>query len=410
MKIANERQIMVFDLDFDGHHANYIQHLIEYWCQKKLLGNLYIVVSPEFAVQRPQVAQIAQVAQKYHVHLVPITKEEQATLRPKETAVDRKLRNFQEWGLLYRYALQLKAVHCVVMYLDTFFFSLACGVNAPCDFSGIYFRPTFHYDEFANYLPSKKERIQQWLEKLILSRVLSNPKLKTLLCLDPFVVKHLKGFRTEAEIVHLPDPVLSDCTREIQENNLGNQLKIAPDKKVFLLFGSLSQRKGIFQLLQSIELLPVELCPHLCLLLVGQTPLQEQTKIDVEIERISRSYSVQIIKNYQYISEADVRAYFQLADVVLAPYQNHVGMSGILLLAASNQKPVLSTDYGLMGEVVRRYQLGLTVNSTIPREIARGITQFIRQSPDRLCDFEQMKTFAEQNSVENFARTIFQHL
>jgi glycosyltransferase involved in cell wall biosynthesis len=99
-----------------------------------------------------------------------------------------------------------------------------------------------------------------------------------------------------------------------------------------------------------------------------------------------------------------------MADVILAPYQRHVGMSGILLLAAAAQKPVLSSNYGLMGEIVRRYELGLTVDSTEPKEIAKGLTRFLVEDSDKLCDRAKMKSFAEQNSAEEFARVIFEHL
>ena len=85
-------------------------------------------------------------------------------------------------------------------------------------------------------------------------------------------------------------------------------------------------------------------------------------------------------------------------------------MSGILLLAAAAQRPILSSNFGLMGELVRKYHLGLAIDSTIPQEIANGITECLQKSPEQLRDRTKMKEFAAQNSAESFAQVIFQEV
>jgi glycosyltransferase involved in cell wall biosynthesis len=170
----------------------------------------------------------------------------------------------------------------------------------------------------------------------------------------------------------------------------------------------LDGRKGIYQLLDALSLLESN-CQEICLLLVGGTHPIEQERIKNKVETIRRTLPIHIVSHCNFVPESDVTAYFQLADLVLAPYQRHVGMSGILLLAAAAGKPVLSSDYGLMGELVRRYSLGLTIDSMIPQEIAKGIDRCL-QSPENLCDRDLMKSFAEQNSAEQYVKTIFQYL
>jgi glycosyltransferase involved in cell wall biosynthesis len=94
---------------------------------------------------------------------------------------------------------------------------------------------------------------------------------------------------------------------------------------------------------------------------------------------------------------------------VLALYQRHVGMSGILVLAAAAQKPVLSSDYGLLGELTHHWRLGITADSTNPVDISKGLTQLLEEDLKKLGDITSMKVFAEQNSAENYAQVIFQH-
>ena len=85
-------------------------------------------------------------------------------------------------------------------------------------------------------------------------------------------------------------------------------------------------------------------------------------------------------------------------------------MSGILNRAAAAQKPVLSSDYGLMGEITRRYQLGITVDSSNPHEIAKGLSKFLTMPLDRHINRQKMSDYAQQNSIDSFASKIFDAL
>lgn len=410
MKRASSlRKLMLFDLSINGHHPAYIRHLIQYWCEHKLPGCLDIVVSPKFMQHHSDVVDMAGYGES-NVNFVAIDSEAEATLKSRKSGVNRTIRAFQEWHLLCRYAGSLRATQCLIMYFDTCQLPLAFGKKPPCPVSGIYFKPTFHYSNFAHFESSWQVRLQQWREKLLLSRVLQHPRLQTLFCLDPFVVKHIDQFHSPVKVMPLPDPVPLTTVSEAQVMSLRQRLGIDPGRQVFLLFGALTGRKGIHQLLEAVAMLPPDLSQKFCLVLAGQANPQEQAKMASHITAIRQAARVQIITHYEFIPEPEVQTYFQLADVVLAPYQRHIGMSGILLLAAAAHRPVLSSDYGLMGEVVQRYGLGLTVDSTIPTEIARGLTRFLLESPAGLCDRSKMKSFAEQNSAEQFANVIFQHL
>lgn len=406
----SDRNIMLFDLSINGHHPAYIRHLIYYWGEKNLPGYLNIVVSPQFIQHHSDVVALADSYGESNINFVAIAPDAEVALKSRKSGFNRTMRAFQEWNLLCQYANSLKANQCLIMYFDTCQLPLAFGKKPPCPVSGIYFRPTFHYSSFAQFIFSWQDRLQQWREKLLLSRVLQHPQLQTLLCLDPFFVKYLDQFNNSIKVAELPDPVSLTTVSKAQVINLKERLEIDPQRQVFLLFGALTGRKGIYQLLEAVAMLPPELSEKFCLILAGQANSQEQDKINSHIAAISQATRVQIITHYEFISEAEVQTYFQLADVVLAPYQRHVGMSGILLLAAAAQKPVLSSDYGLMGEVVRRYNLGLTVDSTIPTELAKGLARFLLESPADLGDRIKMKSFADQNSTEQFAKTIFERL
>ena len=408
MKINSDRKLMLFDLSIYGHHPSYIQHFINYWSQQELHGSLDIVVSQKFLKEHFDVVKQSAKLKREDINFIAISPEEEANLKPRNSSINRNILAFQEWELFCKYAELLKATQGLIMYLDPYLLPLAVGMQSPCSFSGIYFRPTFHYPTFSSYIPSWKNRLQQLREKFILNRALHHPQIKTLFCLDPLAVKHINNFESDARAIHLPDPVSLQLKDEYLLNNLRQRLKIQSGKKVFLLFGALNGRKGIYQLLEAIQLLPSALCEQMCLVFVGEANPTDKALIQSKVAATCQAQPVQIIQHYEFVPEQDVQVYFQLADVVLAPYQRHVGMSGILLLAAAANKPVLSSNYGLMGEMVQRYQLGIAVDSTVPEEIAKGLQHCLVASPEEVGKCKQMQLFAEQNSAEKFAQIRFQ--
>jgi glycosyltransferase involved in cell wall biosynthesis len=172
----------------------------------------------------------------------------------------------------------------------------------------------------------------------------------------------------------------------------------------------LTERKGISKLLQSLWLLNPEDYQNIALAIVGEASPDQREKIETQIVSLCHKFPIQIYRNYQFVPEADVQAYFEVSDLILAPYQNHVGMSGILILAAAKQKPVISSNYGLMGEIIQRYQLGLAVDSTDPQSIAQGIQRYLNNQSQVLWNQETMQQFALQNTAEKFASTLLQVL
>ena len=406
----NNRRILLFELSFDGHYPEYISHLVNYWCEQKLSGFLNIVVLPEFLVQHSQIVAIAINSQTDNVKFIALTREEQSKLKPYGTSIERNIRAWQEFNLIDKYAKKLKIDHIFLPYLDTRMLPLALGKSLPCPFSGIYFRPSFHYPNFSPAPLSRKEKLQHIREKITLSRVLRQKKLKTLYSLDPFAVEHINHLGKLAKAKPLADPVKIHPHSSVDCSALKSKLGIEPSRQVHLLFGDLNKRKGIEQVLKAIALMPAAIVQKLCLLLVGSMSEANYLRFKAQKIQLIESLPIQIINHNQYIPEADIQNYFKLADVVLAPYQRHVGMSGILNRAAVAKKPVLSSDYGLMGEITRHYQLGLTVDSSNPEAIAQGLSKCLQKSPEKFCDPQLMQVFAAQNSVAKFTETIFQDL
>ena len=400
-------RVMLFEMAIYGHHAVYIRHLVRYWCEQSLPGYFYIVVTPQFVSECADIVAISQQYPQSNISFLPLSAAEEATLTQNPSSfIQRKARAWQEWNLMCSYAKRLQATHCFLASFDFFQWPFLFAQKPPCPISSIYFKPTFHYASFLGYEPTLKSRAQQWQEKILLSAILQKPYLHRLLCLDPFVVEAINRTKVEPKVAVLADPVeLHSSQTSLSE--LRSHLKIEPQRKIFLLFGELTERKGVEQVLEAITLLSVEQCQQLCFLLVGRCEAIVQHRFQSKIAQVCKTRPAQIVKQYGFISQQAVQDYFRLSDVVLAPYQKHIGMSGILLQAAAAQKPVLSSNYGLMGEMVRRYQLGLAVDTTQPSEIAAAITQLLQEPASNFYNVEKTKQLVQQNTVEKFAAAIF---
>lgn len=406
-------RIMLFTTSDDGHFPAYIRHLCAYWQQQGNTEPLQVVSSPRL-VQRYAAMGDGHLPSDDFVQFTAMAASELDPLVPRKSPIHRAFRAVQEWHLFCDYARRLQVAHTLLLYFDSFQTPLALGLQAPCSVSGIYFRPTLHYRQFSHHHATVKERIQWGRERAILPRVLRHPQLQRVFCLDPFAIPGLNRMARRPKAIPLADPVAPDpiatwgMTPD-QVAQLRKQLGIGPERQVLLLFGALDQRKGIHQLLDALTRLSDQHCQQICLLLLGEVAAAEREILQAKIHDLQQTRPLQICCRDGFVSDREVQLHFQLADLVLAPYQRHVGMSGILLLAAAAQKPVLSSHYGLMGELVQRYQLGLGCDSTDPQAIAAALTQWL-QRPGQWGDRTQMQAFALRNSTEAFASTIFQHL
>ena len=66
---------------------------------------------------------------------------------------------------------------------------------------------------------------------------------------------------------------------------------------------------------------------------------------------------------------------FCAADVVLLPYINHFGSSGVLSLAAGAGKMVVASDDGLVGRRVLEHKLGLLFSSGNTKSLGKSMSQ-----------------------------------
>ena len=399
--ISSKPRLMLFDLAVGGHHPSYIRHLVEYWRNEKMEGRLFIVVSPEFLEKHEDVVGLANSSTEF----VATSPEETSSLSRKKGILHRA---FFEWKIHCKYAAQLHVNHSLLMYFDHLQLPIVFGPKSPCPVSGIYFRPSFHYKYFENSVLTLKDSWRGWRQKVLLSLALKNRQLSGLLSLDQYAVPYIKALsQKNKHIEHLPDPVTVVQLDPLQVQSFKKNLGIEAGRKVFLLFGQLTERKGIFQVLEALKLLKQDVARKFCLLLVGEIHESIKAKVLECITDLCQESSVQIIIQDTYHSEDTIPLYVSAADVVLAPYQRHVGMSGVLMLSFAYRKPILSSNFGLLGKLTQEYELGEVVNTSNPKLLSGGILSFLDQSTNQTLKLTRITSLFSQHNPYSFSRHIF---
>jgi len=397
---------MLFEPGVSGHHPTYIEYLIRAWQRDVADAELWIAVSSEFPRLHSNIYALGA-HERIFFHEIAVRRG--VTARLGAGALSGVEGPMLEWFALKRAVQQVGPSACLVMYVDGLLaVPLSLGLRVECPLWGIYFRPSFHYPRLAHAFPGKGRRLRAARQRMAIKAVARWRNLEGLFILDPYAIEPVREVARNAfYAVALADP--TPAVPAIDGPRFRAELGIPEGRKVALLFGKLGPRKGAVEVLRALPFLPKEMQHDLCVLLVGQVPRFAAAALHQAIDTARRLSTAQIVLVQDYVAESEVMGYFALCDVVLAAYDEHVGMSGIQVRAAQAGKPILSSNYGLISELTHQFRLGLTAAPKCPRKLACAWEKLLT-SPEVYCDAASMAEFARANTVDAFAHTIVSHL
>ena len=237
----------------------------------------------------------------------------------------------------------------------------------------------------------------------MISKVLNSGQIQNLFCLVHALVPYMEAQKTQIHIVPICDPVkqFEVSNREIVE--FKNKFKIPTDKKIFLNFGYLDDRKGMEVLIDACATLAKDELAKISLMLAGPVPEYYEKIIEAKLAQVPK---LEVIRCYGYLPAREVQICFEISDVVLILYQDFLNMSSVLIRAAMANKPTFATRTGMIGELVSRNNLGLIVDATSINEVAGDLTKIIQNGISYSKD--NLKQLAEENSLYSFLSTIDQ--
>lgn len=390
-----QKTVLIFEPDASGHHPGYLYHLLNHFLNEKYDFRLAVLVNPDFFEKHPTIIKNTKAEN------IEWLSTSETTFNDWKNSKSNVIKRAKlEWAICAEYAKNLQAIHILMMYFDHLQLACLTEQKPPCPVSGILFRPTL-----VNYpVNSIKEKISYWRKYLLLKAILHQKSLSTLFCLDPFAVDFIQKNWKSNKVKFLPDPVqVYPNTKSI--SLIKEELGITENKKVFLIFGHLDDRKGIATVMDTFTNLSENEAKNVCLLIVGPWDEQEKLRFEQKLTLLQQKNSVQVIVNNHFVVDEEIQSFFEVSDYILALYQKHIGMSAIMVRAASAKKPLITYHYGLMGRITAEKQLGLIIDETIQDDFQHKLKTLLKSNL-QIGNQQNMKEFAELNQAKNYAKVI----
>lgn len=147
------------------------------------------------------------------------------------------------------------------------------------------------------------------------------------------------------------DSLRSSASRAEAKSSLG----LEDSARVVLFFGQIKAVKGLDLLLSAFKLV-VEVVPNALLVIAGKVWKDDFSQYLVLINELGLSGNVHL--DIRYISDVEAELYYKSAEVVALPYRK-IYQSGVLLMAMSHERLVVTSDLPGMAEIVVDGQNGL---------------------------------------------------
>jgi glycosyltransferase involved in cell wall biosynthesis len=193
---------------------------------------------------------------------------------------------------------------------------------------------------------------------------------------------------------YLPDPIFSYTDYRQKKNVEGRD----PSVYKYLIFGSISGRKNISNIIQAYDQAVLSVRTELLIIGPGK---DEYVKYLEEL--ISGLPSIDGLHKSVFIKEAfvtneEMDYYFSICNACLLIYKDFFGSSGLLGRAALYKMKVVGPATGLMKEMIDSYRMGMTADPSDIHGIANALQAIIHYPvyPDDL------ERFYELHSPERF--------
>jgi glycosyltransferase involved in cell wall biosynthesis len=399
MDAQARRHVLVFEPDARGHAEEWLVHIARFVRNRQPPLRVTLAVPQMLA---PRLRDIAVEIER-DLEVLPLDQESCAPClaRPLARAA------IERWRLMQSCLRSSGADHGHFLCLDAVSLPIALGWDmAGRSVAGVLFRPSVHYGAFKPGDERPREIVRDLRKRIMYPMMLGNPALEAVLSLDPYFVEYArKAYRHGDKVVELPDPAAIPTPVPSPGEHVA--LRFPRDRSAFLLFGELTARKGIIELLQACQLLDDATAARVALIVAGRIAPELRAEVGHRVRALRRHRPelwIQVAD--RRLAEAEIAHTLMDCDVLLVPYQRFVGSSGLLVWAAMFQRPVITQDYGMLGQAVRDYGLGLAVDTTKPAEIAAALKRAIAGSAERLFDPEGARQFGTHRDGDFFAKRV----
>lgn len=278
--------------------------------------------------------------------------------------------------------------HVIHLYGDDAFRWLTNVEPGLANLSVIAFRLRSHYRRCFGSKHTLRETIRASMHAALASRFLRRSDAYALFTLDPYAAAYWRRRTTKA--FWLPEPFARATT-----------VGAPAGDGALVFYGSIAPRKGLARFVAAVECMDR---PRPAVSLVGPVAPGYEGAVRRLVSQL-REAGAAVTTSFRWYSEDEIYALLSSASCVVAPYTRHVGMSRVLVEAASAGVPIVADEYGLLGHWVRERHLGVAVDSSDARAFAEALAQILSWE-DRSVLKQHLRSFARAFSPETFAAAV----
>ena len=370
---------LIFDSSVTGHHLEYLHH---YYMEA--IGHTdeeYVIMVPNDFIK---VKKEYEWPYSSNISFVYIPEEDEKLL--KET-------NFYKLGwntskILQRAVRKIKPDRVLLTMLMQFIPFIIFLLPRNVRVRGIMYKIYLYEVHRMGKLRLAAERLRFWLAA-------RSSKIEQIFVLnDEDSARTFNTLYSTSKFRSLPDPVPSVDFSKVK--SVREELGVSPVEKLYLHFGGLDGRKGTIDILKSIIASKKGELKDSCFVFAGR--INKNTLNDFYDLLSVAKEKTRILVFDQFCSYDFLWNLCYSCDVILMPYHLTSLSSGILGYAAVFNKPVIGPDNGLIGNLIKKYELGISTQFPLKPEIYNNHIY----NSEKGCSL-----YVITNSVKKFREEIF---
>lgn len=210
------------------------------------------------------------------------------------------------------------------------------------------------------------------------------------------------------QVSFLPDPYDPEEFEKLGQIEARTKVDLPTGGLIYLVFGDLSKRKGVAEVVTAFR--QAMLPPNAHLVLAGKVPREDLQEIAALVAAVSTAERQIILKN-EYIPESLVSSYFCAADFVICNYRPDFRVSsGTCTRAFAAERPVVAVSHGVVGRRVKESNLGLTFACDGGFGLAAALADAAEaRHSDRYGEWQKgAVAVARERTLAEFARYLWQ--
>ncbi|WP_322010093.1 glycosyltransferase [Paraburkholderia sp. J12] len=362
---ASDGWIAIIEPNFTGHRWRYVEWIAQACVEA---GHRCVIVTDTEYAAHPLVQRVTREARpELAIALLDLHTVPRGLLR--DLSVYARFHNFYARALAeLNRTTNVRLV--VAPYADYFFYTLA-GLGSPfgkTPWIAIVMGMTFHHAGIG--LRTPRRPLIDPVKSMLFRLGMRARGLRTLFTIDPTLPDWFASTKPAhaAPLTYVADPFPETPAADTQLAR--RRLGLDARTRYLLVYGAISERKGIRELMQAL----MRKGDAPCLVIAGEQDEETRTFIDAHAPHLSPA---PVIFD-RFVPEDMERDLFSACDAVWLGYRQHYGMSGVLVQAYRFGKPVIAIAGGLIGWFCRDGSLGPLLDDLEPDSIAHAI--------DTLCE------------------------